>query len=680
MVLPAVLASMLVNGAPVAPPSNYTALQREYYFTAMQLAEREYALNNTASVLALLAKTEKNPEKGFEWGYWKARCSQQLASFMPSAGAVTASCCAFTWLPGEVLCALTNGDIVSLAPETGTITGRRHIAASFGAVTFSEDGKALLSVAGYKTVGYRIDTGEQFFTSRGASSAMRASFLPGQNRVVTAGLDGWVQIWDTATGKQVVRQTDRAVGSFYTLNVSRNGELIGSGDDGCVAWIYKSDDGATRFRLRGHTAQISCEAFSPDGKIFATGSWDNTVQLWDTSTGERFATLTGHTGVIRDICFRADSKAIYTAGNDGTIKMWSTANGQLLRDQRGANAPIMRLGLSPDGSKVASLASNGRLHIWDARDREQGKAPEDPIGTSFANTQRSKLPFRLSGIGINPPPISFDGTLAFPNSMEGVDVWQVQTGKKLFTLPTIGAASTVLLTPGRRMIAVGDASGKVSVYDARTGNLLWQMNAGNSKISAIACGAADTLLAIATENGNCPVQIWSLINGRKLRQTTSSKFQITRLSFEASGSRIAASDSSRAALVFETSTGKQICTLPEAGASVGQSMVISPNGDRIVTTVGKSMLWNGKTGAQVCALSSGTDYYRGAFSPDGRRLILGSYGGEAKLFETLEGRELISFHTGGEERWVTRVAFAANGHRIDIHNSALPPISYISSQ
>ena len=43
--------------------------------------------------------------------------------------------------------------------------------------------------------------------------------------------------------------------------------------------------------LTGHTDSVDSIAFSPDGKMFATGSDDNTVLLWDADTGERKATL-----------------------------------------------------------------------------------------------------------------------------------------------------------------------------------------------------------------------------------------------------------------------------------------------------------------------------------------------------------------------------------------------------
>ena len=49
-----------------------------------------------------------------------------------------------------------------------------------------------------------------------------------------------------------------------------------------------------RATLKGHTDFVSSVAFSPDGRIFASGSWDDTIRLWNPRTEEHLATLTGH--------------------------------------------------------------------------------------------------------------------------------------------------------------------------------------------------------------------------------------------------------------------------------------------------------------------------------------------------------------------------------------------------
>ena len=63
-------------------------------------------------------------------------------------------------------------------------------------------------------------------------------------------------------------------------------------------------------------------AFSPDGKILASASDDNTLKLWDVDTGTEFRSLAGHSSDVWGVAFSADGKTVASASGDNTLKLW----------------------------------------------------------------------------------------------------------------------------------------------------------------------------------------------------------------------------------------------------------------------------------------------------------------------------------------------------------------------
>lgn len=219
-----------------------------------------------------------------------------------------------------------------------------------------------------------------------------------------------------------------------------------------------------------HTGHL---AFSPDGKTIANSSKDNIVRLWDVKSiisdsligrirrtifGNQLHDSKGHKDKVQVVAFSPNGRILASGSDDKTICLWNVRTRKLkttlnYTDDIGSRAKLNSLEFSPDGKILASGNSAGVIDLWDA------------ITTEHKDTLINKNIRGYTFLAFSPD----SRTLASGVANE-ITLWDMQTQqpKSTFTLEGAeGFVQSIKFSPDGRTLATGNADGTVLIWNVK---------------------------------------------------------------------------------------------------------------------------------------------------------------------------------------------------------------------
>jgi WD40 repeat protein len=282
-----------------------------------------------------------------------------------------------------------------IGDAVGKITGARS-----HAVAVSPDGTRAV-IAGFKVTSmHDLTTSRELWNIRTLADeysppfVTAVAFSPDGRRLATSGASskvggphgykgGLITIRDVKSGEEIQRYDDLSHASdsiafspdgklFAAGTFGAGGELPQSGElrvwdakYGSLLHTWKLKDSVRAGKDHAAAAGI---AFSPDSRTIAIASSDGVVRLWDVASRQTRTELKGHRSGVRRVVFSKDGRILASAGSDRTVRIWNTDSGQQIKSFSVKFPKVNALIFSPDGNLLVAGGGDflrmGEVRMW----------------------------------------------------------------------------------------------------------------------------------------------------------------------------------------------------------------------------------------------------------------------------------------------------------------------------
>lgn len=397
----------------------------------------------------------------------------------------------------------------------------------------------------------------------------------------------------------------------------------------------------------GHSSEVTSVAFSPDGKVIASGSDDNSIKLWNVATGRLLRTLSAHSNSVYSVAFSPDGKTLATGSTDKTIKLWDVASGRLLKSFMPLGSDATPVAFSPDGKILAGGASAGKIKLW------------------LISTGRVLLTLKGHCCVVYSVAFAPDGqTLASVGTDDQVKLWDVNTGQLRKALRGhITTIHSVVFSPDGKTLASGGSfdDKTIKLWDVATGLLLRSLTGHTSAIYALAFSRdGKTLVSGGWDN---QVKLWDVAGGRELPTVMGHSAGVACVASSPDGTIFASGSADRTIKLWDTVTRREQRTFSGSSSSLTNAVFSPDNRILAFRAFGNDStikLRDVATGGEFRSIDSSSGIVTAiAFSPDGKTLVSGSEKGAIELWDVASGQRVKPLR--GHSNWIWSLSFSADG-------------------
>ncbi|KYC37536.1 hypothetical protein WA1_47600 [Scytonema hofmannii PCC 7110] len=432
-------------------------------------------------------------------------------------------------------------------------------------------------------------------------------------------------------------------GGVMSVAFSPNGKLLATGDTNGDVYLWRMANSQPILNCKGHKNSVWALSFSPHERILASGSDDQTIRLWDTRDGQCLKILQGHSNCISSVAWSSNSQILASGSGDNTVKLWDTRDGQCLNTLQGHTSAICSVAWSPDGETLASASADHTIKLWNTR-----------TGQSLNSLQgHTNIVYSV----VWSPDKK---TLASASADRTVKVWNTCTSQCLKTLQ--GHSNSVLTlawSSDGQTFASGSADFTLKLWDPTTGQCLKTLLGHKSAIWSVALSADGQILASGCFDQT--IKLWDTRDGQCLNTLQGHTNIVYALAWSLDKQTLVSGSADHIIRLWDIHTGQCLKSLQGHTGWV-HSLTWSPDRQTLVSssTDHTIRVWNTHTWQCIKILQGHENVvYSAAWSPDGQILASGSFDQTVRLWNTHTWQciKILQGHTN----FVQPVAWSPDG-------------------
>lgn len=447
-------------------------------------------------------------------------------------------------------------------------------------------------------------------------------------------------------------------------------------------WYHLWRVARRELRLRGHHSDVNTAAFSPDGRMCASGADDGEICLWNVARTNLLATLRGHTTWVRNLHFTADGRYLVSAASrdwkhQGEMIVWDLeTRRELARLGAHGDLHLRQPLLSADGERIAFAKFQGResgpegqtswqLGLWDWR--ENRVTMLEPAGLRWMMS----LWFASSGRSLT--------ALTFLNQLV---TWDLVSGQYHIVE---GFSKTEFLhaaaSPDGSTLVTEDANHSLSIRDVATKQSRLLRASGGTSQNPVTGQFPQfrpdgRLLAIKTnfqraEPFHSTITLWDWPSGTRRPEELRTVFSAFGLAFSPDQETIAVACGDRHVHLWRPFDAGAAATLKVRGTKEAWAVAFAPDSQTLAVGYDDEAgfdretlkLWDLRTRREMATLSGHKAMVTGAaFRPDGATLVTAGYDSQIKMWDARTGRLRSTLR--GESKEIRCLASSANSHLV----------------